>query len=106
MLQADRGQYYGLTDYEIIAPYINYCIEYETRVTLEISILESRRFHADLFGLLRIKNIEPLLWPIIMIINGYNSPGEYSGESKLIGVAGSVTRSAFTRSYRNVVSLG
>jgi hypothetical protein len=106
MLQADRGQYYGLTNYETISPIINYCAIHEGRSAINITYLEGRRFYGDLFGLLRLKNIDAVLWPVIMVINGYTSPGEYTGEPKLIGITGDVTRRAFTRSTRNIVPLG
>lgn len=106
MLQSDKGVNFGITSYGALAPMLSNIISRETLTQIDISYLDSRRFYGDLYGLLRSKNIEVILWPVIMVANGYSSPGEYSGNTSLIGVAGNVARQVMTRMSKTIVSLG
>jgi len=105
MLQSDITVRYGITSYGALAPLIGNILSRETLAAISIDPLHSRRFIGDLYGLLQSKNIEPMVWPVIMVANRYSSPGEYAGELTLLQPTGSVARQVLSRPTRSIVGL-
>jgi hypothetical protein len=62
-----------------ILPIILNLIAEEAIAEVSVSDILQRRFTGDFFGLLKQKNISVQYWTIVLMLNKYNHPGEYSG---------------------------
>lgn len=88
-------QYHNtLTPVSEILPILLNLIARENILEVEVSTLHQRRFTGDFFGLLKQKNIDSKYWMLILMLNRYSHPGEYSGDAKFKNINGLVVDQA------------